>query len=68
MFAKKSPPFAISTLLFGTSVVAFFSFIFTVGSNDFFTPAHTNSFNVYGSLISHFGLVLAGGLFGLSIA
>jgi len=67
MFAKKRPPFGTSAFLFGTGALAFFGFVFTVGSNDFFTPSHTNSFNLYGSLIGHLSLVLAGGLFGLSI-
>ena len=68
MFAKKKPPFGTSALLFGTGSLAFLGFIYTVGSNDFFTPAHTNSFSLYGSLIAHFSLILAGGLFGLSLA
>ena len=45
----------------------FLGFIFTVATNDFFTPSHTNSFNVYGSLIAHLSLVLTGGLLGLSL-
>ncbi len=67
MFAKKRPPFGTSAFLFGTGALAFFGFVFTVAGNDFFTAKHTNSFNLYGSLIAHLSLVLTGGLFGLSL-
>lgn len=67
MFAKKRPPFATSVLLFGLGSLAFLGFIFTVASSDFFTPSHTNSFNLYGSLIAHLSLVLTSGLLGLSL-
>jgi hypothetical protein len=65
MFAKKRPPFSTSAFLFGAGALGFFGFIFTVASSDFFTPAHTNSFSLYGSLIAHLSLVMTGGLLGL---
>ena len=67
LFAKNRPPFGTSILLFGSGALAFIGFVIVVGSNDFFTPLHTNSFNLYGSLLAHSSLVLTAGLFGLSL-
>jgi hypothetical protein len=42
--ARIKPHFALKKMLVGGNILAFVAFMSGVGSNDYFTPGHTNAY------------------------
>jgi len=66
VLARNRPHLATSKLIFGSGFAAIAAFFVGINVGDYFTPMHTNSYNLILSFFCHSMFTLgAGGLVGL---